>query len=126
MRRWGAGSPQSKGPEYPHFDCGKNLCIPILWDWSCTSKSSPPSTTLARGMEATIFSHWIYRHLKPHAERLETGHSARMKATGGLRCVVFRELRSFRWTKYHSRPPGRPAPDRGDSAGRIVYLRDHP
>lgn len=32
------------------------------------------------GMEATMFSHWIYHHLKPHAERLEMGHSARMKA----------------------------------------------
>jgi transposase len=32
------------------------------------------------GMEATMFSHWIYHHLKPHAQRLEMGHSARMKA----------------------------------------------
>ena len=32
------------------------------------------------GMEATLFSHWIYRHLKPHAARLEMGHPARMKA----------------------------------------------
>lgn len=32
------------------------------------------------GMEATIFSHWIYRHLQPHAARLEMGHAARMKA----------------------------------------------
>jgi transposase len=32
------------------------------------------------GMEATMFSHWIYHHLKPHAERLEMGHSFRMKA----------------------------------------------
>ena len=32
------------------------------------------------GMEATMFSHWIYHHLKPHAERLEMGHPARMKA----------------------------------------------
>lgn len=32
------------------------------------------------GMEATMFSHWIYHHLQPHAERLEMGHSARMKA----------------------------------------------
>jgi len=32
------------------------------------------------GMEATLFSHWIYRHLRPYAERLEMGHSARMKA----------------------------------------------
>jgi transposase len=32
------------------------------------------------GMEATMFSHWIYQHLKPHAQRLEMGHSARMKA----------------------------------------------
>jgi transposase len=41
-------------------------------------------TTLPRpwhgGMEATMFSHWIYHHLKPHAERLEMGHPARMKA----------------------------------------------
>jgi len=32
------------------------------------------------GMEATMFSHWIYRHLKPHAAQLEMGHPARMKA----------------------------------------------
>jgi transposase len=32
------------------------------------------------GMEATMFSHWIYHHLKPHAQRLEMGHPARMKA----------------------------------------------
>jgi transposase len=32
------------------------------------------------GMEATLFSHWIFRHLKPHAARLEMGHPARMKA----------------------------------------------
>ena len=32
------------------------------------------------GMEATMFSHWIYYHLQPHAARLEMGHSARMKA----------------------------------------------
>jgi len=27
-----------------------------------------------------MFSHWIYRHLKPHAEELRMGHPARMKA----------------------------------------------
>jgi transposase len=32
------------------------------------------------GMEATMFSHWIYDHLKPHAANLEMGHPARMKA----------------------------------------------
>src|SRR5258707_1785235 len=32
------------------------------------------------GMEATMFSHWIYRHLEPHAAKLEMGHAARMKA----------------------------------------------
>ena len=32
------------------------------------------------GMEATMFSHWIYRHLKPHAAQLQMGHPARMKA----------------------------------------------
>lgn len=32
------------------------------------------------GMEATMFSHWIYRHLEPYAVRLEMGHAARMKA----------------------------------------------
>ena len=32
------------------------------------------------GLEATLFSSWIYRHLKPHAARLEMGHPARMKA----------------------------------------------
>lgn len=31
-------------------------------------------------MEATMFSHWIYRHLQPHAWKLEMGHAARMKA----------------------------------------------
>ena len=31
-------------------------------------------------MEATMFSHWIYHHLKPHAARLQMGHAARMKA----------------------------------------------
>ena len=33
------------------------------------------------GMEATMFSHWIYHHLAPYAEKLEMGHPARMKAT---------------------------------------------
>lgn len=32
------------------------------------------------GMEATMFSHWIYRHLQPHAQQLAMGHAARMKA----------------------------------------------
>ncbi|HKU26191.1 MAG TPA: IS110 family transposase [Candidatus Sulfotelmatobacter sp.] len=32
------------------------------------------------GMEATLFSHWIYRHLKPYAEELLMGNPARMKA----------------------------------------------
>jgi transposase len=32
------------------------------------------------GLEATMFSHWIFRHLQPHAARLEMGHPARMKA----------------------------------------------
>lgn len=32
------------------------------------------------GMEATMFSHWIYYYLKPYALRLEMGHAARMKA----------------------------------------------
>ena len=32
------------------------------------------------GMEATMFSHWIYHYLKPLAQRLEMGHPARMKA----------------------------------------------
>ena len=32
------------------------------------------------GMEATMFSHWIYHHLAPYAEKLEMGHPARMKA----------------------------------------------
>ena len=32
------------------------------------------------GMEATLFSHWIYYHLKPHAQELEMGHAARRKA----------------------------------------------
>jgi hypothetical protein len=31
-------------------------------------------------LEATLFSHWIFRHLEPHAARLEMGHPARMKA----------------------------------------------
>src|SRR5262249_550282 len=32
------------------------------------------------GMEATMFSHWIYRYLQPYAEELRMGHPARMKA----------------------------------------------
>lgn len=32
------------------------------------------------GLEATMFSHWIYQYLKPHAWKLEMGHPARMKA----------------------------------------------
>jgi transposase len=32
------------------------------------------------GMEATLFSHWIYRQLKLHAAQLQMGHPARMKA----------------------------------------------
>lgn len=31
-------------------------------------------------MEATMFSHWIFGHLRPHAEQLKMGHPARMKA----------------------------------------------
>jgi transposase len=31
-------------------------------------------------MEATMFSHWIYRHLQPHAAELKMGHPAQMKA----------------------------------------------
>lgn len=31
-------------------------------------------------MEATMFSHWIYRYLRPHAAGLWMGHPARMKA----------------------------------------------
>lgn len=32
------------------------------------------------GLEATMFSHWIYRRLAPHAARLDLGNPARMKA----------------------------------------------
>lgn len=32
------------------------------------------------GMEATLFSHWIYRHLKPHAAQLLMGQPSKMKA----------------------------------------------
>lgn len=32
------------------------------------------------GLEATLFSHWIFRHLKPHAAELQMGHPGRMKA----------------------------------------------
>ena len=32
------------------------------------------------GMEATMFSHWLYYYLKPYAARLEMGHAFRMKA----------------------------------------------
>jgi transposase len=32
------------------------------------------------GMEATMFSHWIFRYLEPHCEHLAMGHPARMKA----------------------------------------------
>ena len=32
------------------------------------------------GMEATMFSHWIYVALQPHAAELYMGHAARMKA----------------------------------------------
>jgi transposase len=32
------------------------------------------------GLEATMFSHWIYAFLKPHAEALYMGHPAKMKA----------------------------------------------
>ena len=32
------------------------------------------------GMEATMFSHWIFRRLQPHAAELQMGHPARMKA----------------------------------------------
>ncbi len=31
-------------------------------------------------MEATMFSHWIFQHLRPHALDLKMGHPARMKA----------------------------------------------
>jgi transposase len=31
-------------------------------------------------MEATMFSHWIFQHLHPHAAELKMGHPARMKA----------------------------------------------
>ena len=37
------------------------------------------------GLEATMFSHWIYRHLEPHA--------ARMKATSALRESAGRQMR---------------------------------
>jgi transposase len=32
------------------------------------------------GLEATLFSHWIFRHLEPRAARLERGPPARRKA----------------------------------------------
>jgi transposase len=32
------------------------------------------------GLEATLFSHWIYRHLQPHAAQLWMGQPAKMKA----------------------------------------------
>lgn len=35
------------------------------------------------GMEATMFSHWVYAFLKPHAAALYMGHPARMKAIHG-------------------------------------------
>ena len=32
------------------------------------------------GMEATMFSHWIYYHLKDRGANIWMGHAARMKA----------------------------------------------
>jgi hypothetical protein len=53
------------------------------------AKSRPPGTPwtggdgTARALArrhggATLFSHWIFRHLEPHAARLEMGHAARI------------------------------------------------
>lgn len=32
------------------------------------------------GMESTLFSHWIYHHLRQHGAQVQMGHAARMKA----------------------------------------------
>ncbi len=45
-------------------------------------------------MEATMFSHWIYWHLKPHAVELKMGHPARMKAIFGERIKATRSIRA--------------------------------
>lgn len=44
-------------------------------------------------MEATLFSHWIYQHLKPHAAKLEMGHAARMKAISAGKRRATRSMR---------------------------------
>ena len=54
------------------------------------------------GMEATLFSHWIFRHLQPHAARLEMGHPARMSCGSAgwwwrKRCAARIKPRACRW-----------------------------
>ena len=44
------------------------------------------------GMEATMFSHWIYQHLRPHAAELQMGHAARMKAISAGKKRVTRSM----------------------------------
>jgi transposase len=43
-------------------------------------KQMPSEGTWVAGMETTMFSHWIYHHLKNHGAHVLMGHAARMKA----------------------------------------------
>src|SRR5690242_11358990 len=47
----------------------------VLRDWA-----SRQTTPWKGGMEATMFSGWIYDTLKPYAAQLQMGHPAMMKA----------------------------------------------
>jgi hypothetical protein len=39
-------------------------------------------------MEATVFTGWIYDHLKPHAAALKVAHPRPRFANGGARCAI--------------------------------------
>jgi hypothetical protein len=40
-------------------------------------------------MEATMFTGWIYDHLKPHAAALKVAHPVRFARYQDLTCIVF-------------------------------------
>jgi hypothetical protein len=48
------------------------------WELDARVKTLPQPPTMA--MEATIFTGWIYDHLKPHAEAVKVAHPLMLRA----------------------------------------------
>jgi transposase len=56
----------------------KAFCLPHSFDLDCWMKTLPQPWSAA--MQATMFTGWIYDHLKPHAAALKVAHPLTLPA----------------------------------------------